>query len=61
MLDLAVVSGMMWAVPAAPVCAATLALPVRGSGEDISRRRRILPVTLSGNQLPFVVSSAEVP
>ena len=61
MLDLAVVSGMTWAVPATPVGAAPLTLPVRGSGEDISRRRRILPGTLSGNRLPFVVSSAGVP
>jgi hypothetical protein len=61
MLDLAVVSGMMWAVPAAPVGAAPLTLPVRGSDEDISRRRRILPVTLSGNRLPFAISSAGVP
>ena len=61
MLDLAVVSGMMWALPAAPVGAAPLALPVRGADEDISRRKRILPVTLSGDRLPCVVSSAEVP
>ena len=61
MLDLAVVSGMRWAVPATPVGAAPLTLPIRGSGEDISRRRRILPVTLSEHRLPFTVSSAGVP
>ena len=61
MLDLAVVSGMMCAGPAAPVGAATLALPVYTSDEDISRRRHILTVTLSGNGLPFAISSAGVP
>jgi hypothetical protein len=61
MLDLAVVSGMMRAVPATPVGAAPLTLPVRDSGEDISRRRRILPLTLSEHRLPFAVSSAGVP
>jgi hypothetical protein len=61
MLDLAVVSRMRWAVPATPVGAAPLTLPVRGSGEDISRCRRILPVTLSEHRLPFAVSSAGVP
>jgi len=60
MLDLAVVSGMMWAIEAAPVGAMRLTLPVHDSG-GATRQERTLPATPSENRVPLTISSAGVP
>jgi len=60
MLDLAVVSGMMWAIEAAPVGAMLLTLPVHDSG-GATRQGHTLPATLSEDRVLLDVSSAGVP
>lgn len=60
MLDLAVVSGMPWAVAAAQLGVVMLTLPFRDPGAG-GRQDHIVPATLPEDRLPFIVSSAGDP
>lgn len=60
MLDLAVVSGMMWAIEAAPAGAMWPTPPVIDSS-DAAPQERTLPATPSEDRVPLAVSRAGAP